>query len=434
MKKTLDIFWACCALFITNFAIAQNCVDGQPIRPTYTSGQTQRYWGEQGIALAGTDLFFASTPAVCVMKPVSPNGYGQTQLISTGQIDCIAAEADTMVVGYGSSGNGSVKIYRKQTNGTYALGATLSGPVSNELFGYRVALSEDATTLAIGAQYAGAAPLGDSGKVYVYTRSVTTGAWTLLTSLTPQAGSVAYAQFGSSVSVSGTKIAVADKDTYGYVFSRSGNTYTQQVRLTNSLASFDRPDIKLSGDWVWFKQYDHYDAFQQAVGATTWILKQTLILSSPNTVWNFRSGRLATSESVYDTLKIRVRAYTQASTGSAWMNSFTADAAFADEDEIQYSLNVAIQGDLIATDASRMDYGSVINFGGGFIFDTVFNDCNGNGVRDECDIAGQTSQDSNGNAIPDECESLCRADVNADGVINGVDLSFVLGGWGNCPP
>ena len=143
MKKTLDIFWACCALFITNFAIAQNCVDGQPIRPTYTSAGTR--WGAEGIALAGTDLFLPSSssspPAVCVMKPVSPNGYGQTQLISTGYIDCIAAEADTMVVGYGSSGNGSVKIYRKQTNGTYALGATLSGPVSNELFGYRVALN-----------------------------------------------------------------------------------------------------------------------------------------------------------------------------------------------------------------------------------------------------------------------------------------------------
>lgn len=434
MKKTLDIFWACCALFITNFAIAQNCVDGQPIRPTYTSAGTN--WGREGIALAGTDLFLASNssspPAVSVMKPVSPNGYGQTQLISTGNIDCIAAEADTMVVGYGSSGNnGSVKIYRKQTNGTYALGATLSGPVSNEYFGYRVALSEDATTLAIGAQYAGAAPLGDSGKVYVYTRSVTTGAWTLLTSLTPQAGSVAYAQFGSSVSVSGTKIAVADKDTYGYVFSRSGNTYTQEVRLTNSLASTNyRPVIKLSGDWVWFQKYDHYDAFQQAVGATTWILKQTLILSSVR-AWNFRSGRLATSQPDPTNTRIRVRAYTQASTGSTWMNSFTADSALTDETQ---SLNVAIQGDLIATDAYWMDYGSVYDFGGGFIFDTLFNDCNGNGVRDECDIAGQTSHDSNGNAIPDECESLCRADVNGDGVINGVDLSFVLGGWGNCPP
>jgi hypothetical protein len=33
-----------------------------------------------------------------------------------------------------------------------------------------------------------------------------------------------------------------------------------------------------------------------------------------------------------------------------------------------------------------------------------YNDCNGNGVPDDCDIADGTSLDLNGNAIPDECE------------------------------
>ena len=33
-------------------------------------------------------------------------------------------------------------------------------------------------------------------------------------------------------------------------------------------------------------------------------------------------------------------------------------------------------------------------------------DCNGNGVRDVCDIASGTSVDNNGNAVPDECENF----------------------------
>ncbi|MCK4658874.1 MAG: thrombospondin type 3 repeat-containing protein [Phycisphaerae bacterium] len=47
------------------------------------------------------------------------------------------------------------------------------------------------------------------------------------------------------------------------------------------------------------------------------------------------------------------------------------------------------------------------------------NDCNTNGIPDECDIAGGTSPDSNFNGIPDECE-----DPDGDGVLDDVD---------NCP-
>ncbi|MFO0837235.1 MAG: Calx-beta domain-containing protein [Phycisphaerae bacterium] len=38
---------------------------------------------------------------------------------------------------------------------------------------------------------------------------------------------------------------------------------------------------------------------------------------------------------------------------------------------------------------------------------TCLDDCNGNGVPDECDIAGGTSHDNNCNGIPDECEQNC---------------------------
>ena len=58
---------------------------------------------------------------------------------------------------------------------------------------------------------------------------------------------------------------------------------------------------------------------------------------------------------------------------------------------------------------------------------TAGNDCNNNGIPDECDIADGTSQDCNGNVFPDECEfpgcpGILLADMNCDGSRNGVDI------------
>jgi hypothetical protein len=53
-------------------------------------------------------------------------------------------------------------------------------------------------------------------------------------------------------------------------------------------------------------------------------------------------------------------------------------------------------------------------------------DCNGNGVRDDCDIASGTSEDANSNGIPDECEAQ-PGDLNCDGVVDFGDINpFVL--------
>ncbi len=45
---------------------------------------------------------------------------------------------------------------------------------------------------------------------------------------------------------------------------------------------------------------------------------------------------------------------------------------------------------------------------------TMSQDCNGNGVPDDQDIAGGTSQDCNDNGIPDECEPDCNDNGQAD--------------------
>jgi subtilisin family serine protease len=56
-------------------------------------------------------------------------------------------------------------------------------------------------------------------------------------------------------------------------------------------------------------------------------------------------------------------------------------------------------------------------------------DCNGNGIPDECEIAAGTSLDANNNGIPDECEVVAtrRGDLNCDGAVNSFDIDpFVL--------
>ena len=53
--------------------------------------------------------------------------------------------------------------------------------------------------------------------------------------------------------------------------------------------------------------------------------------------------------------------------------------------------------------------------------DGTSQDCNANGVPDECDIADGTSQDCNTNGVPDECE-LSGNDCNANGIPDDCEL------------
>ena len=54
----------------------------------------------------------------------------------------------------------------------------------------------------------------------------------------------------------------------------------------------------------------------------------------------------------------------------------------------------------------------------------TFNDCNGNGIPDECDLASGTSADCNGNNIPDGCEIAAGStpDCNSNGIPDGCDI------------
>ncbi len=59
------------------------------------------------------------------------------------------------------------------------------------------------------------------------------------------------------------------------------------------------------------------------------------------------------------------------------------------------------------------------------------NDCNLNGIPDDCDIADVTSADADGDGRPDECyPPACVADLDGDGLVGAADLAALLGNWG----
>jgi hypothetical protein len=57
-------------------------------------------------------------------------------------------------------------------------------------------------------------------------------------------------------------------------------------------------------------------------------------------------------------------------------------------------------------------------------------DCNGDAQLDLCGIVGGQVPDDNGNGFPDACECPCDCAQPPDGVVNVIDLLFMLSQWG----
>ena len=416
-------------------ARGQGCIDGLPIRPTYTSGAGQN-WGGSGVAVAGSDVFLASSwvgpGTVAVMRLTGSSGLSQVQQIATGDVEVLRAAADMFFVG-STSGNGSVRIYRRQSAGTYSLATTINGPISEEAFGHDVAVNEDATVIAVGAPDAGSAPNQFAGKVYVYARNVSTGAWTLQATLQTPSGPVAFARLGSSVSAAGSRIAIDEGGTAATrVFLRTGTTWAQEAAVTHSAGgttSWART-VRISGDLLWIRNPGNgrFDAFERS--GSTWPLRQTLVLSGVAAM-AFSNGILSVSRPVYSPSRsIQIQSFRRSGSANQWANFSTVQTPALDENNTNH---LAMNGDLVVADAFWLDFGSVGDFGAAFLFDINFTDCNGNGVRDECDIASGTATDANSNGIPDSCEITCASDINRDGFVDGNDLGRLLSDWGTCP-
>jgi hypothetical protein len=96
--------------------------------------------------------------------------------------------------------------------------------------------------------------------------------------------------------------------------------------------------------------------------------------------------------------------------------------------------SVAIAGNLVFAGAPDADDDGILS-GVVYALAVQLEDCNDNGIDDSIDIFLGEASDLNANGVPDSCENIgCDADINNDGIVNGVDLGLLLQEWGPVIP
>lgn len=153
-------------------------------------------------------------------------------------------------------GSGAVYVFTRSASKwkqvAYVKASNTGEADDGDQFGYSVSLSGDGNTLAVGAIAEDSSATGingngadnstpESGAVYVFTK--VTGSWSQQAYVKPWNTTVRGALFGYSVGLSadGNTLAVGAYDEDGgrgavYAFTRNGNTWAQQMRLTASNA------------------------------------------------------------------------------------------------------------------------------------------------------------------------------------------------------
>jgi uncharacterized protein (TIGR03437 family) len=182
-------------------------------------------YSSPGILGSGWIYIFAKTVdtwslQASIEEPGSHSGFGAPVAVSGG------------TVGVGATGStGAVYVYT-QTGNTWSQQATLTAAdgVSGDHFGSGLAVNGG--TIVVGA--AGKNNL--AGAVYIFTQ--TGGAWSQQAELTAPVGAT-YDSFGASVAVSGGTVVVGaalhnHRAGAIYVFTQTGNQWSQQAELTPS--------------------------------------------------------------------------------------------------------------------------------------------------------------------------------------------------------
>ncbi len=167
----------------------------------------------------------------------------------------VAVSGDTAVIGAclddGSAGRWAGSAYVFARSGTtWTQQAKLTAPdgAPGDWFGCSVAVSTD--TIVVGSEH-DTTTAQAAGSAYVFVRSG--DSWTQQAKLTPS-GASRYQGFGRSVGIAGDYIVVGSNAyNTAYVFKRSGTTWSQQVGLTvpgPDMRDYFGYSVAISGDTV----------------------------------------------------------------------------------------------------------------------------------------------------------------------------------------
>ena len=186
---------------------------------------------------AASDVYVVQAELGPPGDAVTP-GFSALDLSPDGSLLVVGAPAEE--VG-GSAGVGAVYVYRR-IGTTWALEARVGAPAGARRFGSDLALSDDATTLVVGAPRSHAGGVDDAGAAMVFASDG--GAWELQVTLaaTPETGR----RLGRSVAVSATgdTALVTRTGSAPLVFTRADDTWSAGTELPGP----DALEVAVSAD------------------------------------------------------------------------------------------------------------------------------------------------------------------------------------------
>ncbi len=298
----------------------------------------------------------------------------------------IAGAPDTHLPG--ALGAGLACIFRNDGQGNWTPEAQLVAPdpAANDQFGFCVAISGD--TAVAGAILDDYDETTDCGSVYVFTRSGST--WTAQAKLFP-ADAVANHRFGTAVSISGDTIVVGARgdDAQGadagaaYVFTRSDGAWTQQAKLTAADAAVNdwfAISVAIRGDTIVAGAVGDKDqgsftgsAYVFIRSGETWTQQAKLTASDAGAHHWFGSSVAID----YNTVVVGAdgddhagarsgSAYVFVRSGGVWTEQAKLTAADADAGD-EFGHSVAASGDTAVVGAWRQKSG-VMDSGAAYVF------------------------------------------------------------------
>ncbi|MEZ6083097.1 MAG: hypothetical protein R3E58_03865 [Phycisphaerae bacterium] len=335
---------------------------------------------------------------------------------------------DTLVVGANRDDDdgidsGSAFVFTL-SNGAWQQVAKLTADdaASDDLFGSSVAIDGD--FIVIGA-YGDDSGGSSSGAAYAFEKI--NGVWTQIDKLTANDAS-SNDLFGRSLALSGDTVVIgayqAEKTGTGatgaaYVFRRIGGMWQQIAKLTaNDAASGDGfgVDVAIDGDTIVVGAFQDHEGAADSGAAFVFreiggVWQQIAKLTSGDPVENANFGRGVDIEGQ----RIVVGAYRDNASG------FESGTVYLWEESegtwqgpVEYTPTETAAGDrfgfAIAIYGNRSIVGAFLDddkgadSGSAFLLTFAADDCNSNGVLDECDLASGQVSDCNLNGIPDICE------------------------------
>ncbi|MBT3362749.1 MAG: hypothetical protein HN929_03190 [Chloroflexi bacterium] len=302
----------------------------------------------------------------------------------------VAVSGDTMVVGAWGDDDlgtnaGSAYVYtRSGTTWTQQAKLQSSDGMWDDKFGYSVAISGD--TLVVGA-YADDEDTYtlNSGSVYIFTRSGTT--WTEQAKLTDSEGA-ANDYFGYSVAIDDDTLVIGtygdDDDAYSensgsvFIYTRSSNIWTQQVKLTASdgeQADYFGYSVAISDDTVAIGTHGDDDgafasgaAYVFTRSGTTWTQQAKILASDPKANHKFGVSVAISGDNIVvgawgddDNGGISGAVYGFTRSGTTWTQQakITADDGVTND---YFGLSVALSDDTLVAGAWGVDNTATTTF------------------------------------------------------------------------